>query len=135
MLTREADLILRIVQFLAIPENIGKGSTAKIIRQELGLPAILLRNTLRGLATAGVIESQRGRSGGVAIAEKTLGLTVLEVLNIMDNEASHAHLHAWRSDPGRNNDPVQELMLKAQSAVREIFDGTTVAQLAARYKN
>lgn len=134
MLTRESDRILRIVQFLAAPENIEKGSTAKIMLQEIGLPAIILRNTLRSLAAAGVIVSQRGRTGGVAIAEKTLGLTVFEVLNIMDREESREHLHAWRSDPSRNNDPVQELMLRAQSALREIFDGTTIAQLAARYK-
>ena len=135
MLTRKDEQTIRIVQYLASPENFKEGSTAMIILNELGTPSILLRGILRRLAQAGIVNSRRGRTGGVTLAEKALKLSVLDVLN-----AVNAGIAAvGRKKPGpfkpeppkKDNDPVCALFQKAQAKVNEFFEGVTVAQLVA----
>jgi len=121
MPAREADQTVRILKFLASPEILKSGTNAKAVQNELGIPGILLRGILRRLTVAGIVQSRRGRTGGVTLAEKALGISVLDAL-----DASSSGKCCTPATPG---DSVDELFAKAREKFREVLANTTVAQL------
>ena len=128
MPTRDAEHTVRILKFLASPEQLKQGSNAMAIRAELGIPCILLRGILRRLTTAGIIHSKRGRAGGVTLEAKALTLSILEVLDAVGPGKRRSQL--W--EPGATEtagDTVRALFLNTHAKAREVLAGTTVAQL------
>ena len=133
MLTREAEQTLRIVQHLALPEILQSGSTAMAIHNELGIPGVLLRGILRRLTLAGIINSRRGRVGGVNLVESALRLRLLDVLNAVDSGKARCNPRLWDADSTQKaDDPVRALFIKAQEKAHDVFAGVTVSQLATR---
>ena len=82
-ITRQADYALRAAKYLAGLAPNQKTSTAEIARI-MQIPPSFLAKILSQLALTGIIYSERGAHGGVALARPAAELSVLEVLEAID---------------------------------------------------
>ena len=96
--------------------------TAQQIAGSEGLPRLYLLAILRDLTTGGILTSRRGRHGGFALARDPSGLSVDEVVAVLD-----PHGEAPAADG-----PVPQLWLEAYDAARGVLASVTIADLAAQ---
>ena len=69
MLSRSSDYAIRALTYLAQQGAEGGYSLAKDMAERLGVPPAFMAKVLQPLVTRGLIQSQRGRSGGFRLAE------------------------------------------------------------------
>jgi len=82
-ITRQADYALRAAKYLAGLAPNQKTSTAEIARI-MHIPPSFLAKILSQLALTGIIYSERGAHGGVALARPAADVNVLEVVEAID---------------------------------------------------
>lgn len=82
MFSQKVEYALRAVVYLA--QNPGEGRTTEQIAQATKVPPAYLAKVLQGLVHAGVLRSQRGLGGGVALVRDPEELTILEVVTAVD---------------------------------------------------
>jgi Rrf2 family iron-sulfur cluster assembly transcriptional regulator len=116
-------------------ERPGPGTfvSTRRIAEVLGVPFAFLTKVLQGLTSAGIFQSQRGATGGVALARPAESITLLEILAAVGNEgmfrecvlglpscsdSSPCALHSsWREE---------------RSRLEKLFAQTTLADLAGQ---
>ena len=87
MISREADYGIRTVLHLSKEENKNRLiSTAELAEQML-IPYALSRKVVRRLCDGGIVESRRGKQGGIMLARPKKEISLLDVLNVMDQKA------------------------------------------------
>ena len=84
MVTREADYAVRIVLFLASRKSDGKVVSSLEMAQEMDIPYRFLRNIIRRLVERGLVESRRGKGGGVRLAQPVASISLHDVLCAID---------------------------------------------------
>jgi len=84
-ITRQADYALRAAKYLAGLDPKQKTSTADIAKF-MHIPPTFLAKILSQLVLAGVIRSERGAHGGVALAKPATEVSVLEVVEAIDGK-------------------------------------------------
>ncbi len=91
MISQTAEYALRAVVCLA------RDPEARLTTPELagltGLPPSYLSKVLQALVRAGVIDSQRGSSGGFRLARLPGAVSLLEIVNAVDPMERHLKLH------------------------------------------
>lgn len=83
MITREADYAIRAVTTLAALET-GQSVSCAQLAEETDVPYRFLRKIVRKLAGAGIVESRRGRAGGIRLSKKPKQLSLLDVICAID---------------------------------------------------
>ena len=81
MITRETDYAMRLV--LALAERYKKGVESvsfSTVALEMDIPYRFLRKLAKRLVAGGLIETRRGKGGGVALARKPQDINLLDVL-------------------------------------------------------
>ncbi|MFU8780317.1 MAG: RrF2 family transcriptional regulator [Kiritimatiellia bacterium] len=89
MINRETDYAVRTVLCLAKRESTDGGasiSTADLAGQ-IGVPYRFLRKIVFKLATCGVLQSRRGKGGGLALARAPKDISLFDLLCIMEPDA------------------------------------------------
>ncbi len=81
MITREVDYALRAVLELAAGTE---GRSALELAEATQVPHPFMRRVLGRLTEARLVQSQRGRGGGVRLARPAASLSLLEVVRAMD---------------------------------------------------
>jgi Rrf2 family transcriptional regulator, iron-sulfur cluster assembly transcription factor len=110
----------------------GEFVSTRRIAEELGVPFAFLTKVLQGLTQCGILLSQRGAAGGVALARPASAITLLDILAGMGSDSvfrecvlglptcsdeTPCALHGpWRVE---------------RTKVEEIFSNTTLADLAS----
>ncbi len=110
------------------------GGTAPIkiadIARRQKIPQKFLELILAGLKQGGFVESRRGADGGYLLARASDTITVGEVIRHIDGGKG--------SPPGavkrRGETPFSEMWIRVEGAVSEVIDQTSLADLAARWK-
>lgn len=133
MLSTASTYAIRATLFVAVAD-LGPGEylSTRRIAEELDVPFPFLTKVLQGLAHSGILVSQRGPAGGVALGRATDAITLLDVLRSVDGDsvfrscllglpkcsdlAPCALHHAWSEQRGH---------------LQEVFARTTLAELAA----
>jgi Rrf2 family iron-sulfur cluster assembly transcriptional regulator len=81
MITRETDYSMRLVLALAVRHNKGIDSVSSAaVAEEMDIPYRFLRKLAKRLVSGGLIESRRGKGGGVALARKPKDISLFDVL-------------------------------------------------------
>jgi Rrf2 family protein len=81
MITRETDYSMRLVLALAARHNKGIDSVSSAaVAEEMDIPYRFLRKLAKRLVSGGLIESRRGKGGGVALARKPKDISLFDVL-------------------------------------------------------
>jgi Rrf2 family transcriptional regulator, cysteine metabolism repressor len=109
---------------------------ARALAEAQGIPLRFLEQQLSALHKAGLVESFRGAGGGCRLSRDPAQIRVADVVDAMEgrlypmyclNEEDHTCFQDGRCG-------LQELWGDVHLAVREVFERTTVADLAARHR-
>jgi Rrf2 family cysteine metabolism transcriptional repressor len=95
------------------------------------LPPKFLRVLLGPLKAAGLLQVQRGPSGGCLLARHPSHISALEVLEALEGRLGSADLPADATPSAR---AVRELWTRSTEAARTVLRATTLADLAARQR-
>ena len=98
------------------------------------IPERFCEQVLGDLRRAGLIESQRGASGGVRLARDPSTVTVSEVVEVVEGPVvTQACLDPFDDDArSQAHSAIQELWLDVQITIRDRLAGVTLADLVAR---
>lgn len=84
MVTREADYAVRIVRYLTQQQGEGQVVSSQAMASAMDIPYRFLRNIIRRLVDANMVESRRGKGGGVRLARAPGDITLYDVLTAID---------------------------------------------------
>lgn len=123
----------RIVVFLA--EWPGRPLTKTEISEAEDITPGYLQQIMTMLLSAELVRSYRGKSGGFALARPPETISVGDVLRAAEGRVTPAPCWDGRSCERIERCPTRPLWLRAADLLDELFDGTTIADLAAEAKS
>lgn len=89
-----------------------------------------VQQLMRGLMNAGLVRSHRGQAGGFSLARLPEAITVGEVLQAAEGQVEPAPCSDIHNCLRAGACPTRPLWLRAARLLDELFDGTTIADLA-----
>jgi Rrf2 family cysteine metabolism transcriptional repressor len=109
---------------------------ARAIAEAQGIPLRFLEQQLSSLHKAGLVESFSGAGGGCRLSREPSVIRVADVVDVMEGSLYPMYClseedHTCFQD-GRCG--LQELWGEVHVAVRQVFERTTIADLAARHR-
>ncbi|MFA5891748.1 MAG: Rrf2 family transcriptional regulator [Actinomycetota bacterium] len=126
---------LRALMELAARRSEGNVPARQIAKSQ-GIPLRFLEHQLAALHKAGIVDSQRGANGGCSLAREASEIPVVEVIEVL--EGPLAPMHCVEPHDGRcarsHKCGLQELWMRVETAVRLVFEQTTIADLAERHR-
>jgi Rrf2 family nitric oxide-sensitive transcriptional repressor len=129
MFSQTVEYALRAVVHLAYCSP--SASTTEQIAIATKVPQAYLSKVLQGLSRAGVVRSQRGIGGGVALALPPGQLTILDVVNAVDPIQRIHQCPLGLPSHGRTLCPLHKRVDDALCMVEEAFRKTTLAEILA----
>ena len=127
-LTLYSDYALRTLMFLSVTEE----SNISEVAEAFGISRNHLVKVVHHLGKVGLIESQRGRGGGIRLARPPEAITVGEVVRLCE-----PHFHLVECFDAEHNrcaiSPVcrlQGVLRQAQKAFFQVLDGYTLREVA-----
>jgi Rrf2 family protein len=123
---------VRTMVFLA--EWPGRPLTKTEISEAENITPGYLQQIMGPLLTAGLVRSFRGKTGGFMLARPAETITVGEVLRATDGRVGPAP--CWDADVCEREGycPTRPFWARVTATLNEMFDGTTVADLAKESK-
>src|SRR5205085_4728724 len=129
MFSQTVEYALRAVVHLAARAPAAR--TTEQIAAATRVPKAYLSKVLQGLARAGVVQSQRGAGGGVALVKPPDGLTILEVVNAVEPLQRITTCPLGLAAHGVRLCPLHRRLDEALAAVERAFGRTTLAEVLA----
>jgi Rrf2 family cysteine metabolism transcriptional repressor len=90
------------------------------------IPQKFLELILAGLKQSGFVDSRRGAEGGYLLARSPDTITLGEVLRAVENVKSLSR--------SRNDDPFEDIWNRVDTAVSDVLDQTSFAELARSWQ-
>ena len=115
-------------QYLGMSHGVASMNPVKIadIAKRQKIPQKFLELILAGLKQSGFVDSRRGAEGGYLLARPPDSITVGEVLRAVENVKG--------SSRSNNDDPFAGIWRRVDSAVSDVLDQTTFAELARTWQ-
>jgi Rrf2 family protein len=90
MITREADYAIRTILYLAqkSKNNRPVPASVNLIAEKMDIPYRFLRRISRSLQAHGLIESHRGKDGGMMLTKDLADISLSEVINIINPQST-----------------------------------------------
>jgi Rrf2 family protein len=88
MITREADYAIRVVVCLTQSERDGVSVSTMDISEQMKIPYRFLRRIVRRMVLAGLLNTRRGKSGGVKLGRAPRKISVWDVVNTFDPQGA-----------------------------------------------
>lgn len=129
MISQTVEYALRAVVYLAgrAPE----AQTTEQVAAATRVPKAYLSKVLQCLVRAGVVHSQRGIGGGMALAKSPSDLTILEVVNAVEPIGRIRTCPLGLESHGVRLCPLHRRLDDALATVEEAFRSTTLAEVLA----
>jgi Rrf2 family protein len=128
-ISAKADYAVRAAVHLA---SVSSGpTTTEAIAAAQGIPGKFLEAIMTSLRAAGVVRSQRGPSGGFWLSRPADAITVADVMRAVDGPL--ASVRGQRPEEVAYTgaaEPLQSVWLAVRSALREVLEQVTLADLA-----
>lgn len=129
MLSQTVEYALRAVVHLA--DQLPEARTTEQIAEVTRVPKAYLSKVLQALSRAGVVRSQRGLGGGIALARSPQDLTILEVVNAVEPLQRIRTCPLGLSAHGVHLCPLHKRLDDALAMVERAFGSTTLAEVLA----
>lgn len=129
MFSQTVEYALRAVVFLA--DRAPATGTTEEIATATKVPKPYLVKVLQGLARAGVVHTQRGVGGGVALVKTPEELTILEVVNAVEPIQRIHTCPLGLAAHGVKLCPLHRRMDQALAQVETAFQTSTLAEVLA----
>ena len=113
---------------------VGEVVMLDVVAGEEDIPVSFLGKIFQGLARGKLVKSSRGSGGGFMLMRTPESITALEVIEAVEGPVSLTR--CLDEDAGcehASGCALCGLFAEAQDRVKEVFSGTTVAQLAGRH--
>jgi Rrf2 family protein len=127
MFSQTVEYALRAAVFLAT--RAGEPATTEEVAERTRVPAAYLAKILQGLSRSGIVKSQRGVGGGVALAKPADELTILEVVNAVEPIKRIKTCPLGLPTHGTRLCPLHRRVDDALATVEAAFGGTTLAEV------
>ena len=116
-------------QYLASPNGMASMTPVKIadIARRQKIPQKFLELILAGLKQSGFVDSRRGAEGGYLLARSPDSIMVGDVLRTVESIKSTSR--------GQADDPFADIWQRVDSAVSEVLDRTSFAELAREWQD
>ena len=134
--SQKLEYAIRAMIELAQRREEGTLVPARQIAERQQIPLRFLEQQLGALSKAGLVESFRGAGGGCRIARDPTDVTVAEIADAIEGQIYPVFClepsdHTCFAD---SRCGLQGFWADVAKAVQEVFDSTTVADLAARHR-
>lgn len=136
MITREADYSIRTILFLAACDDRRQPVSAAHLADEMDIPYRFLRKIVQELVSAGILQSERGRTGGVHLRRKPSTISLYDVVTAVDPKSLTMNRCLIKGEPCTRNGicPVHDQLCILQdqldSSMKKItFDALAEAHL------
>jgi Rrf2 family protein len=132
-LTHRADYAVRAILALAASPG-GERLSARRIAESMAIPRRFLPHVMLDLARAGLVDGQKGRSGGYRLARTPASIRLLDVIEAVEGDGRR-QMCVLRGGPcGRDGRcAVHDTFLAAQQAMLGQLAAATFADLARRF--
>jgi Rrf2 family protein len=127
MFSQKVEYALRAVVHLAASAPAAK--TVEQIARVTRVPPAYLAKVIQALVHAGVLRSQRGIGGGIALVKAPADLTILEVVNAVDPIQRIKRCPLDLGAHGVNLCPLHRRVDSALALVEDAFRSTTLAEM------
>src|SRR5262245_410921 len=127
MLSKTVEYALRAVAHLAYEAP--EARTTEQISDATRVKPAYLSKVLQALSRAGIVKSQRGVGGGIALARRPEELTILEVVNAVDPIQRIKTCPLGLKTHGVRLCPLHRRLDDALAMVEAAFGGTTLAEV------
>lgn len=111
---------------------------ARQIAASQNIPLRFLEHQLAALHKAGIIDSQRGPTGGCALARAPEEIRIVDIIEVLEGPLAAMHcLEHEQDDAGcaqSHSCGLQELWMRVDDAVRGVFEATTLADVTSRHR-
>jgi Rrf2 family transcriptional regulator, iron-sulfur cluster assembly transcription factor len=129
VLSRSSEYAIRALTHLARLDD-GRHHLARDMAEQLGIPAPFLGKVLQPLVSAGLLHSQRGRSGGFRLAQPADKIQLVQIVQAEETlGAANTCLLGQRDCQDAAPCPMHEYWTKASTAFHERLTRTTLADL------
>ena len=129
MFSQTVEYALRAVAHLAYAAPHAR--TTEQIAEATRVPSAYLSKVLQALSRGGIVRSQRGVGGGIALARPAEGLTILEVVNAVDPIGRITTCPLGLAAHGARLCPLHAKMDRAMADMEKAFGSTTLGDLLA----
>jgi len=129
VISRTAEYALRVIAWLA--GQAPSPHKTREIAQGTRVPAAYLSKVIQGLARSGLIDSRRGRNGGVTLAYPPDEITILEVVRAVDPPRRIRKCPLGPGYHGKNLCPLHRRLDEAVESVERELGETTLAEILA----
>ena len=129
MISQTVEYALRAVAHLA--QLSPAAATTAGIAKATKVPPAYLAKVLQALVRGGVVTSQRGIGGGIALAKSPTELTILEVVNAVDPIQRIRTCPLGLTSHGVHLCPLHKRLDNAMAMVEEAFRKSTLAEVLA----
>jgi Rrf2 family nitric oxide-sensitive transcriptional repressor len=129
VISRTAEYALRVIAWLA--GQAPSPHKTREIAQGTRVPAAYLSKVIQGLARSGLIDSRRGRNGGVTLAYPPDEITILEVVRAVDPPRRIRECPLGAGYHGKNLCPLHRRLDEAVESVERALGETTIAEILA----
>lgn len=126
MFSQKVEYALRAVVYLAAE---GQARTVERMAEATKVPAAYLAKVVQELVRKGMLRSQRGVGGGVALVKSPEELTILEVVDAVDPIKRITSCPLGLASHGTNLCPLHAKMDRALADTEDAFRSTTLAAL------
>ena len=129
MISQTVEYALRAVTHLA--QQSPEACTTEEIADVTRVPRAYLSKVLQALVRGGVVHSQRGIGGGMALTKSPSELTILEVVNAVDPIQRIRACPLGLASHGIHLCPLHARLDNAMALVEEAFRKSTLAEVLA----
>jgi Rrf2 family protein len=129
MFSQTVEYALRAVAHLAYEAPHAR--TTEQIAEATRVPPAYLSKVLQALSRGGIVRSQRGVGGGIALARPAEELTILEVVNAVEPIQRIKTCPLGLKSHGVRLCPLHRRIDDAMATVEAAFAGTTLAEILA----
>ena len=125
---------LRALMELAARRDSGPVSAREIARTQ-SIPMRFLEHQLAALHRAGLIESQRGASGGYSLARIPDQIRIADAIEALEGPLAPMFCLQPHNDECAQTHQcgLQELWVRVESSVRDVLERTTLADIVTRH--
>ncbi len=127
MLSQTTEYALRTVVVVARHQN--NRVTVRQLAEETAIPQHYLAKVIQLLARARVVNTQRGKGGGITLAQPPAEISVLDIIDVMDPSQPLESCPLKLGEHMNGLCPLHHRINEAILYVRDLFEGTTVADL------
>lgn len=129
-LTKQTNYAIRMMMYCAVNRN-GQLSRVQDVAKAYGVSELFLFKILQPLVEAGMMESVRGRKGGVRLAKPARDITLYDVVRV--TEESFAMAECFEAGdvecPLIDSCALNSALYKALNAFFEVLQGYTIDDL------